>query len=416
VRDSVTLGVITDVKMGQSPPGDTYNEEGNGLPFYQGVRNFNYRFPTPQVYCTKPSRVAEPGDILLSIRAPIGRVNVANERCATGRGVAIIKAKDPDDARYIEFVLRDKESYWNKLESGGSIFGNATRTDLIDFELPWPRKLIRCKIASILSAYDDLIENNLKRIKILEVMAQNLYREWFVKFRFPGHENVRFVDSPLGKIPEGWEVKELGEVVEIYRGRSYRTSDLSIEEGLPFINLKCVNRDGGFRKTGIRKYKGQYKESNLVHRGDIIVAITDMTQERRIVARAALVPALDKDYGVYSMDLVRIEPKGSDMKFFLYSLLRYSSFSDQVKQYANGANVLHLQPDRIKDYVFCLPQEEISERFNDLAESLYYQIEILATKNTKLSKSRDLLLPKLISGEIDVSEIDIIIEEEANNE
>ncbi len=82
------------------------------------------------------------------------------------------------------------------------------------------------KIAAILSAYDDLIENNTRRIKILEEMAQALYREWFVHFRFPGHEKVQMVDSPLGRIPEGWEVKQVANIALIYRGRSYKSEDL----------------------------------------------------------------------------------------------------------------------------------------------------------------------------------------------
>ena len=89
---------------------------------------------------------------------------------------------------------------------------------LSEFEVPVPPLPTQRKIAAILSAYDDLIENNLRRIKILEEMAQNLYREWFVKFRFPGHQHARFTDSPLGRIPEGWEVKTLGSLIAEHIG------------------------------------------------------------------------------------------------------------------------------------------------------------------------------------------------------
>src|SRR5262249_4383058 len=152
----------------------------------------------------------------------------------------------------------------------------------------------------------------------------------------------RLIDSPIGPIPNGWEIRRMGEVADIFRGRSYRSVDLAEEGGLPFLNLKCLDRDGGFRRSGLKRYTGEYKASHVAKKGDIVMGVTDMTQERRIVARAALVPTLDKEFGICSMDLVRIEPKPSVIKAFLYSFLRYSSFADKVKQYANGANVLHL--------------------------------------------------------------------------
>lgn len=102
----VCLGDVAEIIMGQSPPGETYNERGDGLPFFQGVADFNYRHPTPRVYCSAPSRVAQPGDILLSVRAPIGRVNVADRKCAIGRGLSIIRPRNREDARYLEFSLR----------------------------------------------------------------------------------------------------------------------------------------------------------------------------------------------------------------------------------------------------------------------------------------------------------------------
>ena len=136
--EEVTLGKVADIVMGQSPPGSTYNEIGIGLPFFQGVKDFNYRHPTPRVFCSEPSRVAHPGDILFSVRAPIGRVNVADKKCATGRGLAIIRPRSQSDGRYLEFVLRQLEPNWDALETSGSVFGNATKRDLESLVMRWP--------------------------------------------------------------------------------------------------------------------------------------------------------------------------------------------------------------------------------------------------------------------------------------
>jgi type I restriction enzyme, S subunit len=120
--------------------------------------------------------------------------------------------------------------------------------------LPFQRKIF-----TILSAYDDRIENNTRRIKILEEMAQIIYREWFVQYRFPGFEKVKMVKSQLGLIPEGWEISQVGNIATVHRGRSYKSSELMDYGGMPFLNLKCIERDGGFRRNGIKRYSGDFK-------------------------------------------------------------------------------------------------------------------------------------------------------------
>ena len=314
------------------------------------------------------------------------------------------------DIRFLSYLLRDLNlNRW----AGGAAQPLLTQTVLKQIEAPIPHLLEQQKIAAILSAYDDLIENNLRRIKILEEMAQNLYREWFVKFRFPGHEKVHMVDSPLGKIPEGWEVVSIDDVAVVHRGRSYRSKDLVDDGGLPFINLKCIDRDGGFRRDGLKRYEGKHKQTQKVVTGDIVMAVTDMTQERRIVARAGRVPTLDSDFGVISMDLVKIEPREGISPDFLYGYFRGSDFADNVKQHANGANVLHLSPDRIKEYQFVLPATTVREQFSAFSEMVFQQIENLNRRNVTLRQTRDLLLPKLVSGELDVSELEIDTGKEA---
>jgi len=173
---------------------------------------------------------------------------------------------------------------------------------------------------------------------------------------------------------------------------------LTEEGGLPFLNLKCLDRDGGFRRSGLKRYTGEYKDSHVARKGDIVMGVTDMTQERRIVARAALVPTLDKEFGISSMDLVRIEPKSLMPGSFLYAFLRYSSFADEVKQHANGANVLHLAPERITDFRFVVPPSDLMRRFADFLAPSLEQMDTLGNKIENLRRTRDLLLPRLLSG------------------
>ena len=238
-------------------------------------------------------------------------------------------------------------------------------------------------------------------------MARLLYREWFVHFRFPGHEDVELVDSDLGPIPEGWDVRTVRDVADLVRGRSYRRQELVEDGGLPFLNLKCIDRGGGFRKTGLKRYDGKFKEAQQTYPGDTVIAMTDMTQERNVVGRAAQVPSLDTEFGIISLDLTRVVPVSSVEPDYLYGMFRFSDFSEAVKEYANGTNVLHLSPDRIGEYRFAMPPAQLQHSFGDAVKPMLLLADNLMLQNEVLSEARDLLLPRLVSGELDVSELDL---------
>jgi type I restriction enzyme S subunit len=140
------------------------------------------------------------------------------------------------------------------------------------------------------------------------------------------------------------------------------------------------------------------------------MAVTDMTQERRIVARAARVPTIGQDESVFSMDLVKVKPNPTLANEYLYGMLRFSAFPDEVKQHANGANVLHLNPARIEGYEFVLPPEEISAQYAEICSFIYRQSDVFHVKNDNLRRTRDMLLPKLISGDVDVTELDLTLD------
>ena len=337
--------------------------------------------------------------------------HVSNGPCFGSTEFFIFRGKpNVSDPTYIFYLalshlIRDPAV---KSMTGASGRQRAILSSVEDIQVPAYSFATQRKIASILSAYDDLIENNTRRIKILEDMAQTLYREWFVHFRFPGHESVSMVESPLGAIPQGWEVKRLGEVAQLYRGRSYRSINLVEHgDGLPFLNLKNINREGGFRTDGLKWYDGEFKETQVASSNDIIMALTDVTQDRKVVARSARVPDLGYEKYVLSMDLLKIEPIELIQMDFLYALLKYSSFPEKLKEYANGTTVLHLSPNHVQSSELVLPPNILRQRYAEVAMSIRQQNDLLEKKNVSLRQTRDLLLPKLISGEIDVSELDI---------
>ncbi len=214
-----------------------------------------------------------------------------------------------------------------------------------------------------------------------------------MNFRFPGYEKVEFSKDGL---PDGWSKMVLDDCISIYRGKSYSSEDLiETESGIPFVNLECIKRFGGFRKDGIKSFSGKYKEFHKVSKGDIVMAVTDMTPKNDSCKIGTNSVLSGVDFGVISMDLVKIEPKNNCEKDFLYSYFRWSDFSDNVKNYANGANVLHLTPDRVTDYKFVCPPKNLQKEFSDFVKNLFEEIDNIELSNNNLSKFRDLLIPQL---------------------
>jgi type I restriction enzyme S subunit len=126
------LSELAHITMGQSPPGDTYNETGEGLPFYQGTRDFGFRFPSQRVYCSAPTRYADAGDVLLSVRAPVGNLNVATEKCAIGRGVAGLTSAHGAPS-FLFHAMLNSQAGWQKFEAEGTVFGSVSKNDVHNF-------------------------------------------------------------------------------------------------------------------------------------------------------------------------------------------------------------------------------------------------------------------------------------------
>lgn len=290
------------------------------------------------------------------------------------------------------------QKYMLGLSVGKGTSRNAMTKRMIEsFSTPVPPLNIQQKIVNILSAYDGLIEVNQKQIRLLEEAARRLYKEWFVDLRFPGHENTSITDG----IPAGWSTFSLSQIFNYTRGKSYSSEELSSTKGVYLINLKNINAWGGYKRDAEKRFTGTYSKSHEVKSGDIIMAVTDMTQERRLVGHVALVPVFSKK-AIISMDLIKIIPKESVTHYFLYSMLRFSSIAEQISQYANGVNVLHLRPENITQIKVQIPSKDLMMQFEKIVANYYEKIEPLEKQILLLQEARDRLLPKLMSGEIEV--------------
>lgn len=259
------------------------------------------------------------------------------------------------------------------------------------------------KIASILSAYDDLIENNLRRIKILEEMAQNLYREWFVKFRFPGHQQTRFVDSPLGRIPEGWEVTALRDIVNLCR-KGIQPQNFPDEL---FEHFSFPAYDTGklpLLEAGQSIRSGKY----AVPLNCVLVPKLNPHIPR------VWLPKPRKDLrSIASTEYLILEPKKYSTAFY-YVLFSHPETTAKLAGRADGTSTSHkrLKPGDFLEQLTVAPPDSIIDAFDALVVPAMDLVISLIHRNTILRRTRDLLLPKLISGEVDVSELDIVVPEE----
>lgn len=285
---------------------------------------------------------------------------------------------------FMKYVLKS-QSYYGFVNNyiGGSAQPGMNAKVFGKFNIP--RHSIECqdKIASILSTYDTLIENNTKRIRLLEQMAENLYKEWFAFHR----------------IKDKSRVVKLQEIINISRGLSYSSEEIDCTEGNNLINLKNIQGYGGFRQDGTKKYNGKYKTEQIVNEGDLIMGVTDMTQDRRTVGSVALIPNIDR-LSVISADLIKINSNIDNV--YLYSMFRYGNVSKYIAQFANGANVLHLKPQAVLNIRVNLPEQGLVDSYVSKVKPMIKLINRLNSEIRYLTRQRDLLLPRLMSGKLEV--------------
>lgn len=353
------------------------------------------------------------GDVLLARITPclengkIAQVRTANNESGFGSTeFFVFRAMDKLLDQSFLFYLAKSDLVWKSAVNsmvGASGRQRADASFLKKVKLRIPAPTIQRRIAAILSAYDDLIENNQRRIALLEMMAEEIYREWFVRLRFPNHKKVKVIKG----VPEGWSFDKASVFFGLVKGKSYAGEELTDDtEHMPFINLKSINRGGGYREDGLKYYSGRYKAEQVVHQNDIVMAVTDMTQDRAVIGRVARMPNLGEQGAVISLDTVKLVPQNIN-KTFLYAYMRHSSFANSIKEFANGANVLHLKSDLITQQKIIIPTEKLQNEFAPIVEPFYAEADVLGESNRHLVKMRDALLPRLISGKLSVENLDI---------
>lgn len=366
------LADVVDITMGQSPKSQYYNSEGVGIPFLQGNRTFGFKRPTFDTYTTLVTKSAKAEDVIMSVRAPVGDLNITPIDMCLGRGVCSLRMKNGNQ----EFLYYMMKYYMPRLinKESGTVFGSVNRSDICGLEIDIPSdRYMQQKIARYLTMIDDKIELNTSINKNLEEQVHALFKSWFIGF------------EPFnGTMPADWNVSTLSKITEMGAGgdKPLIVSDKLSEECPYPIYSNGISNEGLYGYTDNAKI---FDESVTVSaRGTIGFVCLRHIPYVPIVRLVTLIP-----------DRHKLSAK------YLYCWLK------SIHIAGTGTTQQQLTVPQFKSTEIIIPDTDTMTRFTDIADTIFNEIWANQDENIRLVSLRDTLLPHLISGELDVSDIDI---------
>jgi type I restriction enzyme S subunit len=331
-----------------------------------------------------------------------------------------------NDPRFAYYFLKNFD--FTNFDSG-SVQPSLNRNFLNPAPIEIPDPQTQKAIAHILGTLDDKIELNQKMNQTLEDIAKAVFKSWFVNFD-PVRSKAEgrptglpaeisdlfpdaFEDSEIGEIPAGWKITSLGDQTTLTKGRSYKSAEL-MDSDTALVTLKSFHRGGGYRLDGLKSYTGTYKEDQVLEQGDLIIALTDVTQAADVIGKPAIVRS-SSDYStlVASLDVGIIRAKAhSDITLeYCYFLMLTARYTQHSLGYTTGTTVLHLAKDASAKFEIGLPHKAVIDHYTAIASPLMQRIFAAEKENEILAQLRDTLLPKLISGELRISDAEKFLEE-----
>lgn len=338
-------------------------------------------------------------DVILTREAPLGEVGIlrTDDHVFLGQRTMAYRA-DPEylDQFFLYYSLHGHtlQSQIKSLGSGATV-EHLRVPDAESLKIPLPPLPTQKKIAAVLSAYDELIENNNRRIAILEKMAEELYREWFVRLRFPGHEKVKVEKG----IPEGWKIKSLGDIGRIVTGKTPPTKQKKYYTGkYPFIKTPDMHHNIFILHTEdtLSEYGAKLLSKQIIPENSICIScigtggVVSVTRKPSITNQQinSVIPTIDS--------------------FFPWAFFTIKRQREKILVFGTtGTTMTNLSKGKLSMIPILFPDKRIIKKYHEKANPIFNKILVLSRKNVNLKQSRDLLLPRLISGKLDVEELDI---------
>ena len=341
------------------------------------------------------------GDILLSnIRPYFKKIWYATQEGGCSNDVLVVKAGKTVDSKFLYYVLSDNNFFnYSTVTAKGTKMPRGSQNAIMKYwvlnlDLP-PQK----KIADILSSYDELIKANNERIELLEQTVQELYKEWFVRFRFPGYENAKFEEG----IPEGWSYVRFGKAIDIIdgdRGVNYPKQEEFYPEGdCLFLNAGNVTTKGfDFSSCAyITKEKDAILRKGKVQHGDVLLTTRGTVGNVAFYNETMTFSEMRINSGMVILrNLGVVSPE------YIYTSLRHEYLQKLMTMYASGSAQPQLPIKDMKRMKIIKSDTKTMERFTEMSADIYNQISLLIMKNQTLAKQRDMLLPRLMSGKLEV--------------
>jgi type I restriction enzyme S subunit len=359
------------------------------------------------------------GDLLFGRRSLVyegsGKTTIFKGQESTIFESSIIRVRlDPEkaDHNYVNHYFNSSRGRGIVLSivTGAAVFG-IRGSDLSNIKVDFPNLTTQKKIASILSAYDDLIENNSQRIQLLEDMTEEIYKEWFIRFRFPGYQDCKFFDlkgeevafGSVGALPEGWVNGTIGNLYEVKSGYAFKSTELG-DVGAPVIKIRNIN-DLDIDLIKCDRFYGDFNkriDKFLLVKNDLLIAMTGAT-----IGKISLFPIADENYYL-NQRVGKFFPKDSKLSnSFIYQFTKTKSFREIINNYALGAAQPNISGEQIENIKIAIPEKGVLEKYYLYVDSIIGEVLVLKNKNKILKETRSLLLPRLISGKLSVEDLNL---------
>lgn len=315
------LGQIANIISGQSPPGDTYRKTPDGLPFFQGKADFGQRYPVATSWCIEPKKIAQQGDILISVRAPVGPTNVADRECCIGRGLAAIRCNDDTDQDFILFALKMFESNIS-VKGSGSTFNAINREDLLALETPVPPLPEQKRIAAILTEQLAAVEKA-KKASEARLEAARVLPAAYLREVFESEES------------QSWQEVTLGEIALEVQNGIYKSAEF-YGEGVPFLRMYNVeNTSWHINQNNLAKVIIDANEQSKfeLKKGDLLIS---RVNSHELVGKCAWVTNEEESY-VFENMLIRVRLSNDVDSKFVAQQLSTKALKEQIQGKAKRA-------------------------------------------------------------------------------
>lgn len=391
---------IAKLNMGQSPPSSSYNDDGVGLPFYQGKTDFGFRYPMPRKYCNSPSKIANKDDILISVRAPVGPVNIATENCCIGRGIAAIKAEKVNQS-FLYYNLIFQENHIASLGTG-STFKAINKSQLQSIQIPDFPLPEQSKIAYVLITIQKSIEQQDKLIQATTELKKALMQKLFTE----GTMGEKQKQTEIGLVPESWEVQPFENTGEVVYGIQAAVANNLKPVGHKILTNKNITLEGRFDLEKINYFvlTSRRHFDTILRKGDLLFNWRSGSKEH--VGKTAIFDLEDGQY-VHSSFILRIrvnENHNARFLFYYLNYLREIGYYQKVQTFSINAK---FNKSAINAMPIAIPKRQVQDEIAQAISILDNKIDHLKAKYNLLSELFKTTLNELMTGQRRVNDIDL---------